>query len=158
MPTPRTNGYSLSQITIHWLTVALVLFQLVFGEAMEEVVDAAREGEALSSSDALLGNLHYWFGIAILALVALRFLLRVIQAHPPRGQRPCRQGSGGAARAVLPAARSGPDHRLARPLSRRSLADLHKLAKPTFIVLIVIHAGAALTHHFFWKDARSSGC
>jgi cytochrome b561 len=33
------------------------------------------------------------------------------------------------------------------------MGDIHALAKPVFIVLICIHAGAALFHHFILKDA-----
>jgi cytochrome b561 len=32
------------------------------------------------------------------------------------------------------------------------MGDIHALAKPAFIVLIGIHAGAALFHHFVLKD------
>ncbi|ESW91110.1 hypothetical protein X770_10755 [Mesorhizobium sp. LSJC269B00] len=34
-----------------------------------------------------------------------------------------------------------------------ALGDVHTWAKPVFIVLICIHAGAALFHHFILKDA-----
>ncbi len=36
--------YSTLQIALHWLIAAAVLFQLVFGESMTNVVDAAEEG------------------------------------------------------------------------------------------------------------------
>ena len=33
------------------------------------------------------------------------------------------------------------------------MGDIHAIAKPAFIVLIGIHAAAALAHHFVLKDA-----
>ena len=44
MPTQPRSGYSSLQIALHWSIAALVLVQLLFGESMTTVVDAAEEG------------------------------------------------------------------------------------------------------------------
>ena len=82
MAVTTTPGFSRAQIVLHWLIAALVLFQLVFGESMAEVIDAAEEGETVSSLDAVLGTAHYWFGIAILVLVGIRLVLRLNTGVP----------------------------------------------------------------------------
>ena len=60
-------GYSTSQIALHWIIAALVVFQLIFGEAMNAVVRASERGIAISASEQWWGDAHYWVGIAILA-------------------------------------------------------------------------------------------
>ena len=80
----KPAGYSLLQISLHWIIGALVIFQLVFGESMTHAVDAAAEGTVAAPSDAWLAWFHYWFGIAILALVALRLVVRLTRGVPDR--------------------------------------------------------------------------
>ena len=77
------RGYSILQIGLHWLIAVLVLVQLVFGEGMAAFVEAAEEGEPVSATDADLAGVHYYFGIAILALVAVRLALRFGRGVPP---------------------------------------------------------------------------
>ena len=76
------RGYSIYQISLHWLIAALVFVQLVFGESMAEFVEA-EEGEPVSAQDGWLAGVHYYFGIAILALVAVRLALRLVNGAPP---------------------------------------------------------------------------
>ena len=47
----KNAGYSLLQITLHWIVAALVIFQLFFGESMTAAVDAVAEGGTASSFD-----------------------------------------------------------------------------------------------------------
>lgn len=153
-PTAR-HGYSGVQIGLHWLIAALVFFQLIFGESMGEVVEAVEEGETVSSSDVFLGGAHYWVGVAILALVALRLAIRILQGAPP----PPTDGRTWTDYAAM--AMHGLFYVLlfAVPISgllavyvSEEIGDIHALAKPIFIVLILAHAGAALFHQFIVKD------
>lgn len=155
MATKTAPGFSRAQIVLHWLIAALVLFQLVFGESMAEVIDAAEEGETVSSLDSLLGTAHYWFGIAILVLVAIRLMLRL------------RTGVPGPAADTNPlfdlAARAMhwlfyallvvvPVLGLMGYYFGDPWGEIHQLAKPAFIILIGLHAGAALFHQFVLRD------
>lgn len=79
----KSNGYSVLQISLHWLIAALVVFQLFFDESMTHAVDAAAEGTTASPFDTQLASLHYWFGIAILALVAVRLVVHLTRGVPP---------------------------------------------------------------------------
>ena len=113
------RGYSVYQIGLHWLIAALVFVQLVFGESMTEFVEAAEEGEPVSALDANLAGVHYYFGIAILALVAVRLALRLRNGAPRRLilTEPSNCGQNFPL-AVLCAAGRGADHGDARLLFR----------------------------------------
>lgn len=146
-------GYSLAQIVLHWAIAALVLFQLVFGESMAEAIEAAEEGETLSASDQTMASAHYWVGLAILALVALRLVVRF------RTGAPAAIGDG-----ILTKVAAGMHHLFylllvlvpVTGLMGFYLGDpwgeIHEVSKPVFIVLIAVHAGAALYHAFVLRD------
>ena len=77
------RGYTAYQIGLHWLIAALVFVQLIFGESMTEVIEAAEEGKPVTALTGNLASMHYYFGIAILALVAVRLVLRLKNGAPP---------------------------------------------------------------------------
>jgi cytochrome b561 len=146
-------GYSLTQIVLHWTIAALVVFQIVFGESMAEAIEAAEEGEALSASDQTLASAHYWVGVAILALVAIRLLVRV------RTGAPAAIGEG-----LLTKLAAGMHHLFYALLVLVPVTglmgfylgdpwgEIHEFSKPAFIVLIALHAGAALFHAVVLRD------
>lgn len=148
-------SYSLTQIALHWLIAALVIFQLVFAEAMEEMSEAAEPGGSLSASDALLGNLHIWIGFSILALTLWRLALRI--AHPAR-QRP----KGGRIALFLMRATHALFYILliAVPVTGaiawyfglESVGEVHEKSKPAFIALIALHVAATIWHDVVLKD------
>jgi len=146
------SGYSGIQITLHWLIALLVLFQLVFGESMTTVVDAAEEGTVVSPTDQFLGTAHYWVGIAVLALVLLRLIVRLANGAP-------KSETGWMAMAATAThwlfyllLAAVPATGLLAIYVSDEFGDIHSLGKPIFIVLIALHAAAALFHQFFLKD------
>ena len=148
------RGYSMHQIGLHWLIALLVIFQLVFGESMIAYVDAAEEGEPVSALDSLLANLHYYVGLSILALVAVRLILRVRQGVPPppesnRAIEIAGQVSHWLFYALLVAV---PITGLLGYYIGDPFADIHGWAKPVFIVLIALHVAASLYHQFWRRD------
>lgn len=154
MNAPRP-GYTRLQITLHWLVAALVLFQLVFGESMTAAVDAIADGGQASPGDQTLASAHYWVGLAILALVQLRLGLRIVIGTPP-ADAATPHWMGLAAKAthwtfygLLFAA---PVTGLLAYYIFDWMGDVHSIAKPAFIVLISLHAVAALFHHFVMRD------
>lgn len=147
-------GYSALQIMLHWSIALLVLFQLIFGESMSKVVDAIEDGDAVSWLDQTLANAHYWVGTSILALVFVRLAVRVVQGAPE---------ADGPANWMALAAKAAhvafyillvvvPITGLLAIYVSDEFADIHELAKPAFILLILAHGGAALFHHFVLKD------
>lgn len=152
-------GYSLLQISLHWIIATLVIFQLYFGESMTHAFDAAAEGTTASAFDTLFASLHYWFGIAILALVGFRLIVRITQGVPPAAVSTPRWSDLAARIAhglfyfLLVAV---PVTGLLGYYVEGPFGDIHAWAKPVFMGLISIHGLAALYHHFWVKDGTLS--
>jgi cytochrome b561 len=152
MARERTAGFSGLQIGLHWLIAALVVTQILTGGAMEEAFDALRDGEDASTPGS---GWHLWSGIAVLVLTLLRLAVRIRQGAPPE--------PAGMARPLAIAARAShhlfylllvvfPISGLVAYYVNPAAAGFHSLARPVFIVLIAIHAGAALWHQFVRRD------
>lgn len=148
-------GYSTYQIVLHWGIAGLVLFQLFFGESMTVVVDAAEEGHQVSGADQVLGSAHYWVGLGILVLVALRLSLRLSFGTPkpaeagPKWMQTAARASHALFYVLLLAT---PIVGLLAFYIGDPWGDIHSLGKPAFIVLIVAHVSATLYHHFWLRD------
>jgi len=148
------RGYTIYQIGLHWLIAALVFAQIIFGESMTATIDAAEEGVPSSTLNANLATVHYYFGIAILVLVAVRLALRLKNGVPPL---PSTNGLLELAGRV--------SHWLfyvllvVVPITGLlgfyygdPYGELHTYAKPLFIGLIALHVAASLFHQFWRKD------
>jgi len=151
----QAAGYSVLQITLHWLIAALVAFQLVFGEGMTNVREAAEEGATASSLDFGVSVAHYWIGIAILALVVARLGVRIWQGVPQR-QRGALTWTDWAARLVHWAFYAllfaMPILGLLTVHVSDEFGEVHTLGKPVFIVLIAAHVLGTLFHQFIKRD------
>ena len=154
MASTERLGYSQAQIALHWTIAALVIFQLLFGESMGAVRRAAYRHVAASPTDQLMASLHYWFGIAILVLAVVRLAVRLVKGAPPSvGLSPLAVRAAELAHSlfylllVLVPVTGLLGYYFGDPWG-----DLHTLGKPAFIVLIAIHASAALFHQFWIKD------
>ncbi len=154
MTSQTRAGYSGLQIALHWAIALLVLFQLVFGESMVAVVEAMEEGTTAASGDQLLSTLHYWSGLAILGLVVLRAALRWrLGAPAPVGITPLAATLARATHMLFYALLMiVPVTGLLGWYYGDPFGEWHTYAKPVFIVLILVHAGAALYHQFVRKD------
>jgi cytochrome b561 len=77
----RTRYDSVAML-IHWITAALMIFMIFFGEELMEAGEEAGEtGEALAGTFG--PSLHVSIGVAILLLTLLRILWRVTHKAPP---------------------------------------------------------------------------
>lgn len=153
MAATTAPGYSPAQIVLHWLIAALVVFQLLFAEGIEEMVEAAEEGERLSAADAFFGSAHYWVGIAVLVLAVLRLTLRLRGGATPAGEASAAQLAATVVHALFYVLLVAvPVLGLLAFYSGGPWEGLHKLAKPAFILLIAVHAGAALYHQLVLRD------
>ncbi len=150
----RSDGYSGLQISLHWIIASLVLFQLLFGESMTTVVDAAEEGGAVSPQDQFLASSHYWVGLAVLGLVVIRLAVRLVAGAPKAaGATGWMSTAASVAHwlfyALLVAV---PVSGLLAFYVSGDIGDIHSLGKPAFIILILLHAAAAFLHQFVLKD------
>jgi len=148
------RGYSVYQIGLHWLIAALVFVQLIFGESMTEVIEAAEEGQVPSGFDSTFAWIHYYFGIAILVLVAVRLALRLKNGAPPP---PASSGmielAGKVSHWLFYVLLVGvPITGLLGYYYGDPYGELHTYAKPVFIGLIALHVAASLYHQFWQKD------
>jgi cytochrome b561 len=126
----------------------------VFGESMTTVRDAVEEGSLPSATDQALATAHYWVGITILALVFARAAVRLNQGTPPPFGHALTQVIAKIVHTIFYLLLVAvPVTGLLTVYVSDSFGDIHSLAKPVFIGLIVLHAGGALLHHFWYRDA-----
>jgi cytochrome b561 len=148
------KGYSRVQIALHWVVAGLIVFQLIFGEAMGEAWDSFTERGAADMT--FLAWAHIVAGIAVLVLVVWRLSLRLTRGVPeaPAGESALVGLGGAAAHWGLYALMLGAPVTglLAWYGGITSLAEVHELAKPALIILIILHFVAALYHQFILKD------
>lgn len=77
-----SKGYSLAQISLHWIIALLVLAQFLNDDAIGAAWRAIRRGAAEVPGGVLV-TAHVVAGIAILALVLWRLGLRLTRGAPP---------------------------------------------------------------------------
>ena len=149
-------GYSLSQRFLHWVTVLLVLFNLLFPDGMNTWRRLVRHGGTPSPEQIASANIHAYVGIAILIVTILRLALRFVQGVPPAtAEEPAIFRL--AARLVhaslyllllaLPASGIA-----AYYFGVEALGSLHAdVLKLVLWIVIVTHVFGALVHQFYWK-------
>ncbi len=167
-----TQRYGMVAIVLHWLMAVLLIALIGLGLYMVSLPDAGFDRTKIS-----LILLHKEYGIFALALAMLRLAWRVgnvlpaLVEHLPDWQKViarfvhlCFYGlmfalpvsgwlmSSAAAipvyvfGAILPDLIGPDDH------SFRALIAVHKWLSYALIGCILVHAGAALRHHFMFKD------
>jgi cytochrome b561 len=148
-------SYSTAQITLHWLIAAIVFFQIIFGEAVEDYGHALRDGQTPETAAFLLGNAHIWLGITVLVLMIARLGLRLTHGAPAPVPAPKLQDVLAKAAHILLYVLL-----IAAPLTGiaawffgiREAGAIHHFMKPAFIILIALHVVGALWHRFVLKD------
>jgi cytochrome b561 len=149
------KGYSLLQIVLHWTIAALVIFQLLVHEGIEEAWDAREDGERASSADELGAAIHIAVGVTILALAMIRIIVRLTRGAPPiptQHPLPLRLIAGATHLMLY-------GFIIIQPLSGASAwflgiedaADIHELGQLVIIPLVALHAAGALAEHFVFK-------
>ncbi|GEO85751.1 MULTISPECIES: cytochrome b [Alphaproteobacteria] len=149
-------SYSIPQRLIHWLMAGLIFFNLIFTEGMEELTEAAEEGQTPSADMIASANIHAYVGIGILCLAVLRLILRLTHGAPeaPADEPPVVRLVGKIVHGtfyllflVMPAAGIA-----AYYFGIGTAGELHAgPMKLLMWVLIVLHVGAVLVHQFVWK-------
>ncbi len=149
------KGYSRTQIFLHWAVALLIAFNLIFSDAMSELW---RQIEHSGPTPTTTGAwAHIIVGIAVLAFVAWRLVLRFSRGvpHAPAGTKPLLKLAGDAGHVALYALM------IAMPVTGlltfyggiEDLGEVHgEVLKLLLLVLIAVHVAAAFFHHFFLKD------
>lgn len=144
-----TTGYSGLQIGLHWLIAILIVTAWFTGEGAEEAMEVVEEGGAAGFVP------HVAIGLAILALVVVRVLVRLGRGAPAAPGEP---GS-------LSVMAADWGHRLiyllmiAVPLGGISVfflgldvGEVHGLAANVLMLVVLGHALMALYHQYVLKD------
>ncbi len=171
------HRYALIQRLLHWLIAFLVVVLLGAGILLGNLgFDGLKETFGADTTNALY-KYHKTFGVLLLALMALRLILRLALGAPPYA-RPLAPWQHTASRAVhglfyalliampvlgwLGTAAGGypvqffewnlpgligKDAKLSE-----TLFDLHGLVGYVLLALILVHVAAALTHWLKWRD------
>lgn len=80
---PISRGWSRPQVVLHWLTVALVIVQLILGSGMSQAWEAREEAGAGFGAAPIVAWLHVLVGASILLIMLYRLYLRRTHGHPP---------------------------------------------------------------------------
>ncbi len=158
--TSPVSIYSIPQRVLHWLMAALIIFNLLVAEAMEETVEAFEDGKVPSVDDLAGANLHAYVGIAILCLAVIRLMLRVVQGAPdaPAGEPPMFKLAAKVAHwsfyglfIAIPFSGIGKYY-----FGNDTAGFLHAgPLKSLMWLLIAVHILAVLVHQFYWKTSLS---
>jgi len=149
-------SFSLAQRILHWIMAALIIFNLLATDAMEEYARVFFGGQAPTPDQVSAANIHAYVGITILALAIIRLCLRLVQGVPPEPKEEpallrfaAKLGHWAfyALFFVMPFAGIG-----AYYFGNKTAAFAHAgPMKLLMWVLIVTHILGALVHHFYWK-------
>jgi cytochrome b561 len=152
--TGRPEGYSATQIVLHWTIAVLILVQFIASEGIEHVWDAFEDGGVAGYSP--LANLHVAIGMTVLLLAIARVWLRLTRGAPP-------SPAGDPAPARI-AAHSV--HGLLYllifllPISGgvawfggvEQAAEAHEVLKTVLLVVVVVHVAGALVQQFVMRS------
>jgi cytochrome b561 len=150
----KPKGYSRAQIGLHWVVAALIVFQVVFGEEMGQAWRAVNQGIAPQMTPLVWG--HILGGAAVWLLAVWRLYLRRVRGVPaplpdqPRGQVLAAEAVHWLFYAIM----------IIAPITGalawfggvHQAGEMHESVKPVIVLLVVLHVGAALYHHFVKKD------
>ena len=149
-----SESYSGLQIALHWIIVLLIAVNYIVSDGMGRALRAVLKAEAVTG---LTPAVHVYVGLAVLALVALRVIVRLFQGAPaPLGDGPeILEKAAGAAHGLLyvllfavPALGA-----LAWYGKIGLLGEVHVVVMNGMLVLAGLHAAAALYHHYILKDS-----
>lgn len=149
----RAEGYNRAQIALHWAVAGVLLVSFFSHDAMKDALRAVERGQ---DHGGVGYQVHVAAGLTVLALVAVRLLLRVVRPAPglPPGTPPMIERAATLTHWALYALL------VLIPVSGmvtwfggiEDAGDVHELLFQVLFVLVALHTAAALFHHFVLKD------
>ncbi len=149
------KGFSHTQIALHWIVAALILFNLTQSDDMSALWRQIKQSGPMPTTTGAW--LHIIAGVAVLVLVMWRLMLRAtrgVPAHPP-GESALLSRAGDAGHLALYVLM------FAMPVTGLvtfyggfpALGEVHGgILKVLLWGLIGLHVVAAFYHHFILKD------
>lgn len=150
----RAAGYSALQIVLHWCVALLILGQFLLHDGIGHVWRRVARG--MTAPDDPLVAQHIAGGLLILAFTLLRLVLhrRRGDLPPPPGSNPLEDLAArlvhlGLQLLLVGLALTG----LLAWFGRiAAMAELHEALTTLLLILLGVHAGAALFHQFVRRD------
>jgi cytochrome b561 len=167
---PSARHYTRTAVALHWLMALLITAGFTLGATMTDL--------SMSPKKLRYYSYHKWIGITVLGLLLVRGLWRL--RHPAPPELPMPRWQSIAARTThgllyllmfsvplvgwLYSSASGysvvylklwqlPDLVPKNPALAKVLVQVHSLLAWTLFYVVLLHAAAALKHHFFERDA-----
>ncbi|MEK1888296.1 MAG: cytochrome b [Phyllobacterium sp.] len=149
-------SFSLPQRVLHWLTAALIFFNLLLPDGMNEWNRSIKRTGTASADQISSANIHAYVGVAIFVLVVVRLALRFVQGVPASpSEEPAifRRASKYAHMALYFVLVAMPVTGIAAYyLGYNGAGDIHAgVLKVILWALIAAHVLGALVHQFYWK-------
>ncbi len=150
----KPNGYSKTQIALHWIIALLILTMFFSGEVIHEFGHVLRNNP--DATPSLGVPAHIFSGVAILLLMLWRIALRVRRGAPaePEGIPAMQALAAKLVHLTLYIVL------ILMPLSGLAAwfggvgaaGEAHQVMKAVLIVLLILHIGAAFYHQFGLKN------
>lgn len=144
-----TIGYSGLQIGLHWLIAILIVTAWFTGEGAEEAMEVVEEGGVTGFVP------HVLVGLAILALVAVRVLVRLGRGAPAAPGEPGSLSAWAADwghRLIYLLMIAVPLGGIATFFLGLDVGEVHGLAANVLMLVALGHALIALYHQYVLKD------
>jgi len=149
-------GYTATQILLHWAIAALIVLQLLIGEDIKPAYRAFSRGGTPTSGDLFNANFHVYVGLAVLVLAVWRLVIRLqsgVPSAPPEESIVLKRVAAATHFLLYLFIFGMPiTGALAWYFGFGAMGEIHELAKPVVIVIVSLHATAALWQHFFVKS------
>lgn len=148
----QTKGYySGAQIALHWAIALLIVANYFISDGMGDAFDASLEGRVVGG---FVPSFHVYAGVVVLVLALIRLGLRLVRGAPEAAGAGLMDKLAGLAHWALYALMVGVPALGAITWfgGIEATADLHVLAMDAMMLLILVHAGAAIFHHYVLKD------
>lgn len=153
--TDRPDGYSATQIMLHWSIATLIVFQFFLNEGIGEAWRGMMRGEAVGEELSGAANVHVTIGLAILALAAWRLFLRFTRGVPaPHASEPqlLRRVATAAHHALYVLIVLTPLSGAATWfLASDAASVVHAVCRALLFIVAVLHIVGGLVQHFVFR-------
>lgn len=148
-----TDRYSQLQIRLHWIIFILVALQYLLHDGISAAFDKVENGAVAETT--VLAGAHVIGGFLVFALMLARLYVRMNQGvpPPPDTEGPLLSKLAEATHwafyallVLLPVTGA-----VAWFRASEGAAEVHQILRAVLLALVVLHAGAALMHHFVFK-------
>jgi cytochrome b561 len=148
----QERTYNTAQILLHWAIAALIIFNYFVSEGMGRAFRQHLDDSTAGYN--LVASLHVYVGLAIIALVLLRIIVRFLSKKTKTAATNLLDRASRIVHEILyslmflvPVFGA-----TAWYLGIHIMGDVHEIAMNIMMTLVLLHAAAALFHQYVLKD------